>query len=150
MWTGGIRDVPVSAGPFELITLWHVLEHVPDLKDSVSRLREMLATSGRLAIAVPNPESRDARAYGASWIAWDAPRHLYDFEPAVLLDLLSGSGFRVERRRAVAFDAFYHCLLSARPTLSGRMGAVVKGARSFLSGVTGGEGSSELYFAYKT
>jgi SAM-dependent methyltransferase len=150
VWTGGIKDVPGYAGPFDLITLWHVLEHLPDLRTSLERLRGMMSDTGRLAIAVPNPLSRDAGTYGDSWVAWDAPRHLYDFEPDVLLDLLRQSGFRAERRGAVAFDAFYHCLLSEKPGPSRFLRASLRGLASYARGITGGEGSSELYFAHKS
>ncbi len=150
VWTGSLSEVPKNAGPFELITLWHVLEHVPDLNQTLARLRGLLTDSGRLAIAVPNPLSSDAKAYGASWVAWDAPRHLYDFEPAVLMDLLTRSGFRAERRGAVAFDAFYHCLLSGKHGVVGCTKAVMRGFRSYTQGITGGEGSSDLYFGHKS
>jgi SAM-dependent methyltransferase len=148
VWTGGIEAVPDSAGRFDLITLWHVLEHVHDLRGTLARLRELLSQEGRLVIAAPNPLSGDARAYGAEWVAWDAPRHLYHFEPDVLLSLLRDCGFRAERKGAVAFDAFYHCLLSER-TAVGYLRAVTRGTASWLRGVCGGEGSSELYWAIK-
>jgi 2-polyprenyl-3-methyl-5-hydroxy-6-metoxy-1,4-benzoquinol methylase len=149
VWTGGIEAVPDDAGPFDLITMWHVLEHVNDLRGTLARLRELLAANGRLVIAVPNPRSSDARAYGENWVAWDAPRHLYHFKPAVLLDLLNHSGFRAERKGAVAFDAFYHCLLSERASLTGYARATMRGLLSWLRGSCGGEGSSELYWATK-
>lgn len=149
VWTGGIEAVPVYAGPFDVITLWHVLEHVPDLSGTLERLRELLAPNGRLALAVPNPRSLDARLYGADWVAWDAPRHLYHFTPEVMLAVLSRAGFVPERRGAVAFDAFYHCLLSDRGTLGGLIRAGTRGVRSYLQGLTGHDGSSELYFAQR-
>jgi SAM-dependent methyltransferase len=149
VWSGSIGDVPAHAGPFDLITLWHVLEHVPDLNRALKQLHGMLTASGRLAIAVPNPLSLDAKVYGSTWVAWDAPRHLYDFEPAVLTALLETSGFRAERQGAVAFDAFYHCLLSEKPGAAGTVKAAVRGLQSYARGLAGGEGSSELYFAYK-
>ena len=149
VWTGGIEAVPDKAGTFDLITLWHVLEHVHDLRGTLARLRDLLTAGGRLAIAVPNPLSGEARAYGAAWVAWDAPRHLYHFEPAVVLALLNRSGFRAEHRGAVAFDAFYHCLLSERANVAGYLRAAARGTVSWLRGVGGGEGSSELYWAIK-
>lgn len=149
VWTGSIEAVPRDTASFDLITMWHVLEHVHDLRGTLTRLRELLASDGRLAIAVPNPLSLDARVYGARWVAWDAPRHLYHFEPAVLLDLLNRSGFRAERKGAVAFDAFYHCLLSERASVAGHARALTRGLASWLRGLSGGEGSSELFWATK-
>jgi len=149
VWTGMIDDVPADSGPFDLITLWHVLEHVHDLKGNLRRLRELLKDGGRLALAVPNPLSWDAKVYGAKWVAWDTPRHLYHFEPPVMNRLLEQAGFAARRGGAVAFDAFYHCLLSESGNPLGFVRASWCGLRSFLDGALGGEGSSELYFAQK-
>jgi SAM-dependent methyltransferase len=149
VWDGDVHAVPATAGPFDLITLWHVLEHIHDLQSALGRLRELLKDDGRLAIAVPNPLSSDAKAYGNAWVAWDTPRHLYHFEPAVMVDLLQRAGFRTERQGAVAFDAFYHCLLSERGSAAGTLRAGLRGMKSYIMGVTGHEGSSELYLAYK-
>jgi len=149
VWTGGIEAVPDPAGPFDLITMWHVLEHVHDLQGTLERLHGFLTPRGKLAVAVPNPMSTDARLYGTDWVAWDAPRHLYHFEPRVLLTLLDRAGFRSERAGAVAFDAFYHSLLSESESAWRGWRAGARGLRSFLRGVFGGEGSSELYIAYK-
>jgi len=149
VWDGTALDVPPETEPFELVTLWHVLEHVHALREVLERLRNLLTDGGRLVIAVPNPLSSDARAYGTNWVAWEAPRHLYHFEPAVMLDLLERAGFRAERRGALAFDAFYHSLLSERGGPFGLVRAGWRGLLSFTRGLLGGEGSSELYFAYK-
>jgi 2-polyprenyl-3-methyl-5-hydroxy-6-metoxy-1,4-benzoquinol methylase len=148
VWTGSVPEVPSEHGPFDLITMWHVLEHVPDLNDTLVRIRGLLTDHGRLAIAVPNPLSSDARAYGLEWVAWDAPRHLYHFEPKVMLSLLERAGFQAERRGAVAFDAFYHSLLSEKST-AGIFRATSRGTASYFRGILGREGSSELYFASK-
>ena len=149
VWAGTIHDVPEAEERFDLIVLWHVLEHVPDLRGNLARLHRLLKDGGRLAIAVPNPLSRDARIYGSRWVAWDTPRHLYHFEPAVMLELLRRSGFEAEHKGAVAFDAFYHSLLSESGGAIRFPRAGGRGTISFLQGLIGGHGSSELYFAKK-
>jgi 2-polyprenyl-3-methyl-5-hydroxy-6-metoxy-1,4-benzoquinol methylase len=149
VWTGSIEQVPDIAGPFALITFWHVLEHVHRLKENLARAHGLLDHGGRLAIAVPNPVSKDARFYRERWVAWDAPRHLYHFEPRVMLELLAKSGFRPERKGAVAFDAFYHSILSEPKSVTGLLRGGCHGLSSYLSGITGHDGSSELYLAYK-
>jgi len=149
VWTGTIADVPNEAGPFELITFWHVLEHVHDLRNVLKRAHVLLSPSGQLAIAVPNPLSADATTYGPSWVAWDTPRHLYHFEPPVMLKLLEQSGFRAQRAGAVAFDAFYHSLLSEKKTVLGLLRGGTVGLTSYLRGLIGAEGSSELFLAHK-
>jgi SAM-dependent methyltransferase len=147
VWTGNISAVPHDAGPFDVITMWHVLEHVHDLKGTLARVRELLSPEGRFVIAVPNPLSFDARQYGRNWVAWEAPRHLYHFEPDVLLSLLDREGFAARRAGALAFDAFYHSLLSESASMFGKARAGWRGTLSFLRGAFGGEGSSELYLA---
>ncbi len=149
VWNGGIEAVPSDTGRFDLIVFWHVLEHVSDLKSTLARVQELLATDGRAVFAVPNPRSYDAGIYGEKWVAWDTPRHLYHFEPDTMLTVLSSSGLKPQRGGAVAFDAFYHCLLSEPKTMAGLVRATVRGGISFLRGVAGAGGSSELYIAMR-
>jgi SAM-dependent methyltransferase len=147
--SGGIENASSENGPYSLITFWHVLEHVHLLKENLKRSHELLSDEGRLAIAVPNPSSTDAKAYGRDWVAWDSPRHLYHFRPEVMMNLLKRSGFRAERAGAVAFDAFYHSILSESSGSAGLIRGGVRGSLSYLRGLLGQGGSSELYFAYK-
>jgi SAM-dependent methyltransferase len=149
VWTGTMDAIPENAGPFDLITMWHVLEHVHDLKGALKRVRGLLSERGRFVIAVPNPLSCDAQAYGTRWVAWEAPRHLYHFEPHVLLALLEREGFAARRAGAMAFDAYYHCLLSESNKSLGVFRASLYGTMSFMRGAFGGEGSSELYYAVR-
>ncbi len=149
VWTGGIDAVPAHAGPYKLITMWHVLEHVHKLRETLEIARKLLSPRGKIAIAVPNPLSIDAKAYGDQWVAWDSPRHLYHFEPPVMLDLLIRAGFDPRSLGAVAFDAFYHCILSDSRTAFGLLRGATRGTLSYTSGLLGGPGSSELYIGVK-
>jgi len=105
-----LADLP--DGRFDVVTLWHVLEHVHDLQDTLAHLSRVLAPGGRLFIAVPNPLSLDAVHYGTAWAAWDVPRHLWHFTPSALQGLLARHGLRVERRLPMWFDSFYVSMLS--------------------------------------
>lgn len=145
VWTGGMGAIPAHAGPYKLITFWHVLEHVHKLRETLETARKLLAPRGKIAIAVPNPLSFDAKTYRDKWVAWDAPRHLYHFEPPVMLDLLIRAGFDPRSLGAVAFDAFYHCILSEPRSAIGVMRGAYRGTLSYTSGLLGGPGSSELY-----
>lgn len=80
---------------FDRIVFWHALEHLHRLVESLDRARELLKPGGQLVIAVPNLDGADARRYGPSWIALDAPRHLYHFTPETLGKLLEKHGFSV-------------------------------------------------------
>jgi 2-polyprenyl-3-methyl-5-hydroxy-6-metoxy-1,4-benzoquinol methylase len=89
--------------PFALLSMHHVLEHLPDPSGSLARCRELLEPSGLLCVSVPNIESAEARAFGRRWIGLDIPRHLSHFSPSTLTALLDRSGFDVVRVRPGMF-----------------------------------------------
>ncbi len=97
-----------------VITLWHVLEHVHALDETLQHFRRTLKDDGALIIAVPNCGSYDATYYGSHWAAYDVPRHLYHFRPSDLKLLLERNGFTLTAMRPMWFDAFYVGLLSER------------------------------------
>jgi SAM-dependent methyltransferase len=101
-------------GKFDVITLWHVLEHVHDLGGYMQRLAGLLEPGGRLFIAVPNYTSKDANAYGEFWAAWDVPRHIYHFSPAAMRTLVEKHGLVMEKYQPMWFDSFYVSLLSSK------------------------------------
>lgn len=103
-----------SNNQFDIITLWHVLEHVPDLNEVIPKLRELLASEGTLLIAVPNSDSYDARHFGEYWAAYDVPRHLHHFTPATIEPLLRKHKFELVDKKPMVFDAFYISMLSTR------------------------------------
>jgi len=99
---------------FDVITLWHVLEHVHDLHGYLEKFYAILRPDGKLIIAVPNYESYDAAVYQSYWAAYDVPRHLYHFSPVSLKTLAGKKGFRVVAMKPMWFDSFYVSLLSSR------------------------------------
>lgn len=99
---------------FNVITLWHVLEHVYNLEERISQLQELIATEGILIVAVPNPSSFDAKHYGKFWAAYDCPRHLYHFNQITIRKLFGKYGFEVIKQKPMYFDAFYVSMLSEK------------------------------------
>lgn len=97
---------------FDVITMWHVLEHVHDLQGYFKNFHRILPVGGKLVIAVPNYTSKDAEQYGAIWAAYDVPRHLYHFSPASMAKLAGMHGFTVVQTKPMWFDAFYVAMLS--------------------------------------
>lgn len=97
---------------FDVITLWHVLEHVSSLEKTISNLDRLLKDDGLLVIAVPNAASKDAVIYGKYWAAYDVPRHLYHFTQETLARLLKRFSLKVVKRKPMTLDAFYISLLS--------------------------------------
>lgn len=101
-------------GIFDVITLWHVMEHLENLNETWDRLYELLTDKGILIIAVPNRASYDAGKYGANWAAYDVPRHLWHFTPGTIQQFGSKHGFIMAERYPMPFDAFYVSMLSEK------------------------------------
>ncbi len=99
---------------FDVITLWHVLEHVHDLHGYLDTFHRILKPGGRLLIAVPNYTSYDAVLYGRYWAAYDVPRHLYHFSPASMRLLVQRHAFAVTGLEPMWFDSYYVSMLSER------------------------------------
>jgi 2-polyprenyl-3-methyl-5-hydroxy-6-metoxy-1,4-benzoquinol methylase len=99
---------------FDVITMWHVLEHVHDLHDYLAQLKKLIKPQGKIFIAVPNYTSFDASFYKNYWAAYDVPRHLYHFSPLSLKKLFNEHGFELQSTRAMPFDSFYISFLSER------------------------------------
>ena len=103
-----------SSSPFDVITLWHVLEHVPDLSEYIATIGSLLSETGSLVVAVPNFESYDAKHYKEHWAAYDVPRHLWHFNQKAMQKLFEIHGFRLEAIQPMYFDSFYVSLLSEK------------------------------------
>ena len=99
---------------FEVITLWHVLEHVHELERYLQRFHSLLKKEGVLVVAVPNYTSFDAKFYGSYWAAYDVPRHLYHFSPDSMDRLMQQFGFQVKACRPMWYDSFYVSMLSEK------------------------------------
>ena len=103
-----------APGSFDVITLWHVMEHLEHLGEVWQRLHELLTEKGVLIVAVPNCSSYDAQRYGEYWAAYDVPRHLWHFTPGTIQQLASRHGFIMAARHPMPFDAFYVSMLSEK------------------------------------
>lgn len=97
---------------FEVITLWHVLEHIHDLNYTIQKLKNRLSTNGYLIIAVPNPNSHDSQYYRSYWAGYDVPRHLWHFTQETMRTLLLKNGLEIVQIEPMKLDAFYVSLLS--------------------------------------
>ncbi|HEX5150139.1 MAG TPA: class I SAM-dependent methyltransferase [Parafilimonas sp.] len=136
---------------FDVITLWHVLEHVHELHTYLDTFYSLLADNGTLIIAVPNYTSYDASAYSANWAAYDVPRHLYHFSPKSMASLLKAHQFKLTRQKPMWFDSFYVSLLSEKYA-SGKNGylrAFAKGSLSNLKAVAKPENCSSVTYIAK-
>ncbi|HEA28537.1 MAG TPA: class I SAM-dependent methyltransferase [Leeuwenhoekiella sp.] len=123
-------DLSEISGKFEVITLWHVLEHVYDLDYYLEFLKTHLAENGILIIAVPNFKSYDAIKYGSEWAAYDVPRHLYHFSQKSIQKLFANVDFELIETKPLYFDSFYVSLLSEK-----YRGSKIQFLRGMLSGL---------------
>lgn len=114
---------------FDAITLWHVLEHIHRLHETLDQLRLLLKPKGRLFIAVPNLNSLDAALYGRHWAAFDVPRHLYHFSPDAMQRLLHLHDLKLDKTRPQHLDAWYISLLSSRYAGKGLLHATTTAMR---------------------
>lgn len=139
--------------PQDVITMWHVLEHVHLLHPYMAQMAKLLEDTGKLIIAVPNYTSFDATHYGKDWAAYDVPRHLYHFSPAAMEKLLSRHGFRLASCKPMWFDSFYVSMLTEKYKRSsaGIFRALITGARSNIKAISDNRKcSSVIYIAEKS
>ena len=138
----------LPAGSFDVITLWHVLEHVHNLQATMAQLKKLLAEKGLLFIAVPNYTSFDEKVYKQYWAAYDVPRHLYHFSPQAMDVLVKKHGARIQDCKPMWFDSFYVSLLSSKYK-NGKtnwLGAIWNGLRSNLKAMQGKKKCSSLIY----
>jgi len=137
----------LESNSFDVITMWHVLEHVPNLDEYISELKRLIKPSGTIVIAVPNFKSFDANFYGRHWAAYDVPRHIWHFSKTAIEKLFSEKEMKLIDVLPMKFDSFYVSLLSEKYK-SGKMNfirAFFVGWKSNLSGKKTKEYSSHIY-----
>lgn len=137
---------------FDVITLWHVLEHLPNVEAHMTKFEGLLKPNGRLVIAVPNYNSYDANYYKSFWAAFDVPRHLWHFSQTAMSIIVARHSMKVEQTAPMIFDAYYVSLLSEKYK-NGRMNpfkAFWVGWKSNWNARQSGEYSSMIYVIKKS
>ncbi len=99
---------------FDAITMWHVLEHIPNLDLHIQELKRLLKPNGIIIIAVPNFKSFDAKYYKQFWAAYDVPRHLWHFSKYSIQNLFINYKLKLIKVKPMWFDSFYVSLLSEK------------------------------------
>lgn len=141
----------LAGAKLDVITLWHVLEHVTDLKLTLQFFKDNLSDEGRLIIAVPNYTSFDAELYKEFWAGYDVPRHIYHFEINTITKLLAQFGFAHERSLPMKFDSTYVSMLSEKYKTGSIKypSAFINGLRSNLKAKDANAYSSVIYIFKK-
>lgn len=132
---------------FDVITMWHVLEHVPNLYECLGQLKELLNDKGKLIIAVPNFKSYDANYYKEFWAAYDVPRHLWHFSQKSIHNLFESVQMKVTKVHPMKYDSFYVSLLSEKHKTgkSNYLKAFLVGLKSNMQASKTSEYSSLIY-----
>ncbi len=144
----------MESASFDAVTLWHVLEHMEKLNETINKIKEIIAPEGIAVIALPNCRSYDAGFYKERWAAYDIPRHLWHFSPATVEKLLAKHHLQIVKKVRMPLDAFYISLLSEKYRGSNLLvkyiRAFVIGAIGFLRSLTDpGQSGSIIYIAKK-
>lgn len=137
----------VENNSVDVITMWHVLEHVYDYDAQIRELKRILKHDGVIIIAVPNFKSYDANHYKKAWAAFDAPRHLWHFSKTAIKKIFANHQIDLVDVRPMYFDSFYVSLLSEKYK-NGKMNvikAIRVGLLSNIKGMRSGEFSSHIY-----
>jgi 2-polyprenyl-3-methyl-5-hydroxy-6-metoxy-1,4-benzoquinol methylase len=135
---------------FEVITLWHVFEHLYDVNASFAQLMRLLKPGGTLVLALPNPLSADAGYYKEHWAEYDVPRHLSHFSPRSVALLAEKHGMQIVTTVPMKWDAFYISMMSEELKRNGRsavalLSGFLQGFRSNLIARKDGNYSSLIY-----
>ena len=139
------ENLPDSS--FDIITMWHVLEHVDDIRWQIQQLHRLCKPGGRIIIALPNYKSYDGQYYKAEWAAYDVPRHLNHFNKETLIKILEESGLRHVKTEKLMWDAYYISYMSEKyrkhsiPLLRGAFRGLVSNCKARKTG----EWSSLVY-----
>jgi len=132
---------------FDVITMWHVLEHVPNLADFINKIKSLLKPNGVLIVAVPNFKSWDAKHYNSFWAAYDVPRHLWHFSRNSMERIFSEFDMKILEILPMNFDSYYVSLLSEKYKKGKQnfFSAFYQGFRSNRKARQSGEYSSLIY-----
>lgn len=129
---------------FQSISLWHVLEHIHLLKETMSNLVSRLEKNGVMTIAVPNQKSKDLAAFGEHWAAWDVPRHLYHWDINSLGPFMKSLGLKNVHIGQLPLDPFYIGMVSSKYAGKSQLSGLLKGLSSYIHGYSKKDEGSTL------
>ncbi|WP_290508263.1 class I SAM-dependent methyltransferase [Algoriphagus sp.] len=140
---------------YDVITLFHVLEHIHGLRKALKNIINHLKSNGYIILALPNHQSSDAKKYAEFWAGWDVPRHLYHFGPETVDYLAKQYELEILEQKSMVFDSYYASLLSEKyqnksaANFNHLVQAFISGVKSNKQAKTTGNYSSILYILRK-
>ena len=130
---------------FDVITLWHVLEHVYDLDGYMRKLKSLLKKGGFIILGLPNHKSYDARYFGNKWYAYDLPIHVSHFSKPDIERIVKKYNFQSLKVKPLIFDAYYISMLSSKKSNKNILGGFIIGILSNSKALKNNEYSSQMY-----
>lgn len=121
----------IPAQKKDVITMWHVLEHIEPLSAALTQVNKILKDDGILIVALPNINSCDAQYYKQYWAAYDVPRHLWHFSPDNFKLLAANHGLEVVDIKPMHFDVFYISMLSEKYK-NAKLATLIGGLKGFV------------------
>ena len=134
---------------FDVVTMWHVLEHVYDIQAYIENIYKILKEGGVIIIAVPNCNSYDAQKYKENWVAYDLPIHVSHFRRADIKNIANKNNLKLKHIEPMFFDAYYISMLSSKKKGENLIKGIWNGFRSNIKAKKEKEHSSLMYFLYK-
>lgn len=134
---------------YDVITLWHVLEHVYEIKGFVNQLKKLLKKDGLIVVGVPNSASYDANFYGGNWYAYDLPIHSSHFVKGDIKNIANLYGLKLKYIKPLIFDAYYISMLSSKKSKKSIVGGIFRGFISNIKAKKNGQYSSLTYYLFK-
>lgn len=140
-----LQNIPNES--FDIVTMWHVLEHVADLKTEIHHLERIVKKNGRLVLALPNYKSFDAEYYKDKWAAYDVPRHLNHFSRTSIKNIFNTTAFQLIDIKPLKWDSYYISMLSEQYLKHSNhiLKATLNGCKSNCKARKSGEYSSLVY-----
>ena len=140
-----LQNIPNES--FDIVTMWHVLEHVADLKTEIDHLERIVKKNGRLVLALPNYKSFDAEYYKDKWAAYDVPRHLNHFSSTSIKNIFDTTAFQLIDIKPLKWDSYYISMLSEQYLKHSNvlLKAMITGCKSNCKAIKSGEYSSLVY-----
>ena len=141
----------IENGSLDVITLWHVFEHIENQTEILSLFYDKLKSNGHLIIAVPNCTSYDAKYYKDFWAAYDVPRHIFHFSKKGMEKFFNTENWKLEKIKPLLLDSYYISILSEKykkNPLFWIFGGIL-GAISNIKASKNGEFSSLVYIIKK-
>ena len=135
------------------VSMWHVLEHVTNLNETISQIYRIVKPQGKVIVAVPNYKCWDAAYYKEHWAAWDVPIHLWHFSEKTIKQIFSKHGFELIKTKPMLFDSYYISILSEefRYGRKNFLKSILIGTISNIIGIISNRGcSSTTYIFEKT